>query len=118
MYLVDKNIKVEKSAHSSSKDGQLSPVDKRDQYDLARQSSEKSSESGTSIEALVFALGSLVYPKEMLKELKMGGEIACGGSSKSPDYKSEQYFQDDQQQQDLEDESADGSMAMGKGGEK
>lgn len=47
----------------------------------------------------------------------MGGEKVCGGQAKNPDYKGEQYFQDDQQQ-DLEDENGDGSMAMGKGGEK
>lgn len=61
----------------------------------------------------MFALGSLVYPKEMLKELKMSGDNVCG-SQKSPDSQKgrdllAQNLQDDL---DLGDESADGSMAI------
>jgi type I site-specific restriction endonuclease len=68
-YLLEKNIKLEKS---DFQEGSASPAKnmQKNSDDI-----DQRKESINSMQALVFALGSLVYPKEMLKELSMSGEI-------------------------------------------
>lgn len=45
---------------------------------------QKQNSTKGSLDALSFALGALVYPKEMLKELRMNGEIVAIGSTAGP----------------------------------